>query len=291
MYLILVLIKLKNNYQKIKLKKNIMKIYILLFLFYLLTPTINAQDGYTYTLADNGSYNYTISVRPNISSSDFASLVQSYGFTIILTDGITATITSSLGNGANATYFDGINVSQPSIDGYLITETLGSLIALPAPSSGLETPMVSIQVNGAPTNGSISLLANDSVLATTVTPLVSFMQADMIDDSMFLFTNVIDPNASALSGISSYNFDTLDIEDNEMITFSMHPNPATSIVKIEVPENFINYKIEIHDTLGKQIPMSITPENTFNVSKLSTGMYLVSIKTGGDKITKKLIVK
>ncbi|WP_452227873.1 MULTISPECIES: T9SS type A sorting domain-containing protein [unclassified Lacinutrix] len=268
-----------------------MKIYILLFLFYLLTPTIHAQDGYTYTLVDNGSYNYTISARPNISASDFATLVQSYGFTIILTDGITASITSSLGNGANATYFDGNNVSQPSIDGYLITETLGSLIALPAPSSGLETPMVSIQVNGAPTNGSISLLANDSVLATTVTPLVSFMQADMIDDSMFLFTNVVDPNASALSGTSSYNFDTLDIEDNEMSTFSMHPNPATSIVKIEVPENFINYKIEIHDTLGKQISMSVTPENTFNVSKLSTGMYLVSIKTEGNKITKKLIVK
>jgi len=264
---------------------------LLLFLFYLFTIQTNAQDGYTYTLIDNGSYSYTIAARPNTSTSNFETLVQSYGFTIILSDGITATITSSLGNAANATFFNGMDVAQPDIDGYLITETLGSLIALPAPTSAIDSPIVTIQVNDTPTTGSIYILANDSPLATAVTPLKSFMQADMIDDSMFLFTNVVDPNASALSGITSYNFDTLEIEEKEISTFTMHPNPATSIVNMEVPENFTNLKIEIFDSLGKQIPINITPENTFNVSDFSSGMYIVTIYSEEEKITKKLIVE
>ncbi|WP_452226114.1 T9SS type A sorting domain-containing protein [Lacinutrix cladophorae] len=269
------------------MKKNI----LLLFLFYLFTLQTNAQDGYTYTLIDNGAYSYTIAARPNASASNFATLVQSYGFTIILSDGITASISSSLGSAANATFFDGNNVAQPTIDGYLITETLGSVIALPAPVNGIDSPMVTIQVHGTPTSGSIYVLANNSTLATTVTPLKSFMQADMIDDSMFIFTNVVDPNTSALSGTTTYNFSTLDIEEKELSTFSMLPNPASSIVKVEVPENFSDFQIKLFDSLGKQILVNVSEENTFDVTSLSAGMYIVSITSEGEKITRKLIVK
>ncbi|AXG71974.1 hypothetical protein KORDIASMS9_04232 [Kordia sp. SMS9] len=37
---------------------------------------------------------YTIGAVPNTSSNTFATSVQSYGFTIVLPDGITASITS-----------------------------------------------------------------------------------------------------------------------------------------------------------------------------------------------------
>lgn len=267
-------------------KINILTIAFICLLF----GQINAQEGYTYTLVDNGSYSYTISAVPNASASNFATSVQSYGFTIILSDGITASITSSLGSGAGDTFFNGTDVAEPTIDGYLITETLGTPISLAVPSAGMNTPMVTVQVNGSPTSGSIYILANDSSLANAVTPLKSFMQADMIDDVMALFTNVIDPNASALSGTSSYDFSTLSVKESELIELSLYPNPASEIVKIKTPVGIADVKIEIYDTLGKQILLDLSENNTFNVSNLPSGMYLVSIITDEIKTTKKLIV-
>ncbi|WP_034059819.1 T9SS type A sorting domain-containing protein [Lacinutrix jangbogonensis] len=265
---------------------------ILLTLLGLLVGQLEAQDGYTYTLIDNGAYSYSIAAVPNASASNFATSVQSYGFTIIVPDGVTLSITSSIGSSASPTFFDGGAVGMPAIDGYLITETLGSPVSLPAPSAATTTPIITIQVNGTPITGMMYLLANNSTLATTVTPLKSFMQADMIDDAMFAFTNVVDPSASGLSGIESHMFTTLSVDEikEELLEFSMHPNPASDIVKIEVPKGIKDIKIEVFDTLGKQIPINLSENNTINVSDLSSGLYLVSIITKETKMTKRLII-
>ena len=259
--------------------------------FLLLAGLVKAQDGYTYTLVDNGSYSYTISAVPNASASNFATSVQSYGFTIIVPDGVTASISSSLGSGAGATFFNGSDVGDPTIDGYLITETLGTPGSLPAPSAGTTTPIVTIQVNGSPTSGIMSILPNDSALANAVTPLKSFMQADMIDDSMAMFTNVVDPNASAVTAPSTFDFATLTVEEDELSQLSLYPNPAKGIVKIQVPSGIQDIKVEVFDNAGKQIAMQLSPENTIDVSNIASGLYLVSITSGDIKTTKKLIVE
>jgi hypothetical protein len=257
----------------------------------LLAGQLQAQDGYTYTLVDNGAYSFSIAAVPNTSASNFATSVQSYGFTIIVPDGVTMSITSSIGSGASATFFNGTDVAQPTIDGYLITETLGSPAALPVPSAATTTPVITIQVNGAPVAGLMYILANDSALATAVTPLKSFMQADMVDDAMVVFTNVVDPNASALTGPFSFNFDTLSVEENELQGLSLYPNPAKDIVKLQVPAGLTDIKIEVFDSLGKQILLNLSENNTINIRSLNSGLYLVSIITEDKKITKKLIVK
>jgi hypothetical protein len=257
----------------------------------LLAGQLQAQDGYTYTLVDNGAYSFSIAVVPNASASNFATSVQSYGFTIIVPDGVTLSITSSLGSGAGAIFFDGTDVAQPTIDGYLITETLGSPVALPAPSAAATTPVVTVQVNGSPVAGLMYILANNSALATAVTPLKSFMQADMVDDAMVVFTNVVDPSASALTVPFSFNFATLSVEENELQGLSLYPNPAKDIVKIQVPAGLTAIKIEVFDNVGKQIAMQLSPENTIDVSNIASGLYLVSITSGDIKTTKKLIVE
>lgn len=273
-----------------------MKNITLFLLLLILTAKSYAQDGYSYTLAYNGSYSFTIQAAPNPSSNNFATSVQSYGFTIIVPDGVTIDTgnTTSLGGAANATFFDGSAIGQASIDGYLVTETLGSPISLPAPSAATNTDLYTFTVNGNPTSGTLYILENNSALATTVTPLKSFMQADMIDNGMAQFVNVVDPNGAAVSGISSYEFNTLAIEDveNEAFDLSLFPNPAKDVVKILTPENVSDINVSVFDNTGKYIGVNLNLNNSINISHLSTGVYFVKITLNNDTIiNKKLIVK
>lgn len=257
-------------------------------LYCLFTTNMFAQDGYTYTLIDNGSYSFSIAAVPNASSSNFATSVQSYGFTIIVPDGVTATITSSLGNAAGATFFDGNNVAQPTIDGYLITETLGSPSSLPAPSSGTTTPIVTIQINGSPTSGILEVLANDSALATAVTPLKSFMQADMIDDGSAAFTNVVDPNASGLSGTPTFDFSTLSVDETQLENLSIYPNPTSDIVNIQSSGTSIQ-KIEIYNMNGQLVLSEKNNLEKIHVNQLESGMYMMRLYTENASKTIKLL--
>lgn len=261
--------------------------HILVILFFNLCSIVNAQDGYTYSLVDNGSFNYTITAIPNASANNFATSVQSYGFTILLPDGVTASIVSSLGNNANATFFDGSAVGQPTIDGYLITETLGSTVSLSAPSSGTPTSIVSIQLDQSPTSGSISILENNSVLATTVTALKSFMAADMIDDSIAVFPNVVDPNAEGTSGISLYMFSTLSTPEKTAIDFSIYPNPTTDKLYINKTQDLV--KVEVINMNGQLVLSKEHNLDSINVVSLQNGGYFLKVYSNGGSMTKKFI--
>lgn len=272
--------------------KNITQLLFLL----ILTTQSYAQDGYSYTLVNNGNYNFTIQAAPNPSSNNFATSVQSYGFTIIVPDGVTIDTgnTTSLGGAANATFFDGSAIGHASIDGYLVTETLGSPISLPAPSAATNSDLYTFTVNGNPTSGTLYILENNSAIATTVTPLKSFMQADMIDNGMAQFVNVVDPNGAAVSGTSSFEFNTLTVEDieDESFELSLFPNPAKDFVKILAPEHVSDISVSIFDNTGKYIGVNLKPDNSINISHLSTGVYFVKITLNNNtSINKKLIVK
>ncbi|MEM6719924.1 MAG: T9SS type A sorting domain-containing protein [Bacteroidota bacterium] len=264
---------------------------ILLYITILSTFTfpVNAQDGYTYTLIDNGSYNFTIGAVPNTSSNTFVTSVQSYGFTIILPDGVTASITSSLGGAASATFFDGGAVGQAANDGYLITETLGSPASLAAPSTGTTSNIVTIQINGVPTSGTMYILENNSALASTVVPLKSFMQADMVDNGMAEFINVVDPNAAAVSGMSSFDFSTLSVEEpNELAELSIYPNPVKDIIHINNTSTEI-IKAEILNVNGQLVLSQENNLTTINVNSLPSGMYMLKVYSEKAKKTIKII--
>lgn len=253
----------------------------------LLPNEATAQDGYTYTLVHNGGYDFTIQAVPNASSNTFATSVQSYGFTILLPDGVTATLTSSLGNGGSATFFDGTNVGVPTVDGYLITETLGSPIALPAPSATTNTNMISLTVNGSPTSGELRILENNSALATTVTALKSFMSADMVDDGMALFPNVVDPNGPAVSGMSSFDFSVLGITESTLDEFSVFPNPVRDELYISGHRPLD--KIEIYNSIGQLVGTKSEELSMVSVSDLETGVYFITLFTDSAQKTFKFV--
>ena len=257
-------------------------------IFCLLFGQLYAQDGYTYTLVENGSYSFSIAAVPNTSTSNFSTSVQSYGFTIIVPDGVTITITSSFGNGASASFFNGEDVSQPTIDGYLIGEVLNSPLPLPAPSNGTVTPLFTFQVNDSPTNGSMYILANDSALANTVTSLKSYMQADMVDDAIVSYTNVVDSNASGLSGTTLFDFATLSVDKEELLGFSMYPNPTSDVLNLKTPAGDKINKLEVFDLLGRQVFVK-NNSNNINVNSIPNGVYLLIIYSENGQLTKKFV--
>ncbi len=75
--------------------------------------------------------------------------------------------------------------------------------------------------------------------------------------------------------------------------FSMYPNPAKSQVSINVETLVGTSNIVVTDLYGKVVKSQTLSmgTNTINISKLSAGMYFVSIITSEGKQTKKLIVE
>ncbi len=75
--------------------------------------------------------------------------------------------------------------------------------------------------------------------------------------------------------------------------FTMYPNPARSIVNLQVDKLVGNGQIVIADLYGKQVKTQTLSmgNNTVDVSNLSKGFYLVSILSSEGKTTKKLIVE
>jgi len=84
----------------------------------------------------------------------------------------------------------------------------------------------------------------------------------------------------------------------EEITFSIHPNPASDLLKLTL--NTVNeeiIRVTISNTLGQTVysmlindPSSGTQTHTFDISGLKPGMYMVGIESSGTTRTRKLII-
>jgi len=92
-------------------------------------------------------------------------------------------------------------------------------------------------------------------------------------------------------GATMSNF-TLSQDSFNATTFGMYPNPANSMVHLELPENIVSGEFAIYDMMGKKVHFShITPTNTeINVSNLSKGTYLSRVTSDGFVATKILLI-
>jgi hypothetical protein len=254
---------------------------------------INAQDGYTYTLSDNGNYSYTISAVSNFDSGAFSPITESYGFVVVLPDGITISVTEYLPTGTTGilTPIDGANVigldpNMADNDLYLITTTTNAG-TLASHTNDTVIPLVTLTVIGNPTSGEISLLSNDSTLANTIgTSLDSFMQVDIIDDNNVVFDNRIVGNAG-LSDATAFDFSTLSTNELETVEFSIYPNPTSDIIHIITTSEIDN--IELFDVTGKRV-LSKSQTNEIKVNHLPIGVYLLKVYSARGSFTKKVVI-
>jgi endonuclease I/chitodextrinase len=95
--------------------------------------------------------------------------------------------------------------------------------------------------------------------------------------------------ANTFDGIGSHT-STLSTKDLTFESFKMYPNPTNgNYINFSVTEDAV---IHIYNVLGKLMQSSKVTrnKNSIDISKISTGIYLLKINSGKQFITKKLII-
>lgn len=86
---------------------------------------------------------------------------------------------------------------------------------------------------------------------------------------------------------------TLGTDEFNIDSFKMFPNPAKGFANIELPTNVDSGLVKIYDALGRMIKsesVSVS-QNTINTSELTTGSYMVVLRTDYGNATKTLIIE
>ena len=83
----------------------------------------------------------------------------------------------------------------------------------------------------------------------------------------------------------------LGVKENDISNFSIYPNPTNTgiiTIKTTVPGE---KQVSIVDVLGKKVMTTTTLDDQVDVSKLSSGVYLVRVSKDNVVATKKLVIK
>jgi Flp pilus assembly pilin Flp len=81
----------------------------------------------------------------------------------------------------------------------------------------------------------------------------------------------------------------LSTESFKLDYFSIYPNPAQNIIKIELKQGIDLEKVNIYNTLGKFI--STTNNLKINTSNLTRGIYFIEVETNKGKSAKKIVIE
>lgn len=101
-------------------------------------------------------------------------------------------------------------------------------------------------------------------------------------------------HGGSANAVSTANYSvTLSNEDFVFQDFKMYPNPAKTSTTIELPSNVQKATVKIYDTLGRVVKnetISIN-QNEINTSELTTGTYMVVLRTDYGNVIKHLIIE
>ena len=100
--------------------------------------------------------------------------------------------------------------------------------------------------------------------------------------------------AASMSGTITVNPE-LGINDISLKDFSISPNPARSILQLQIPNGISNSIVQVYDILGKQVYtakiFNALEDSQIDVSNWNNGVYLVKLSSDSDSITKRFIKK
>ena len=75
---------------------------------------------------------------------------------------------------------------------------------------------------------------------------------------------------------------------NSLEAMKLYPNPASSILNIELPEKTLNFSFEITNATGRTF--KVNNETKINVSMLEKGVYIGILKMGDQTIVKNIMI-
>ncbi|WGF92432.1 T9SS type A sorting domain-containing protein [Aequorivita marisscotiae] len=86
--------------------------------------------------------------------------------------------------------------------------------------------------------------------------------------------------------------EVLGVEDNNLSSISIYPNPSSSVINLEIPHNIQSGQITVYDVLGKQIysdEFISNPRISINIANWSQGNYFLKVVSGEYTITERFI--
>lgn len=91
--------------------------------------------------------------------------------------------------------------------------------------------------------------------------------------------------------IGTYTLGTALVKQNEIVNFSVFPNPVNDgKIWINTQNNTLK-QVEIIDILGKQVISTSLSGRELNVSKLRPGIYILKVLEDGKTATRKLVIR
>ncbi|MFN1219121.1 M28 family peptidase [Chryseobacterium kwangjuense] len=110
-------------------------------------------------------------------------------------------------------------------------------------------------------------------------------------DPVYVF-NVGKATVGALQhfAVATGTLATDDIQSANLETVKIYPNPAQNVLHIELPKNDKNFKVEVSDMNGRLL-LNAENENKLNTSGLANGVYMVTVKSDKNNVTRKIIIE
>ncbi|MBV1922474.1 MAG: T9SS type A sorting domain-containing protein, partial [Flavobacteriaceae bacterium] len=116
-----------------------------------------------------------------------------------------------------------------------------------------------------------------------------------ISNPQTIYVRLENDNTSCFS-IGNFNLivdASAGINDENTISFSIQPNPASEMIQIQSDSFSSETNVEVYNIQGQvvfsEVKNATTGSFTINVSDLASGMYFVQIQSEGKTVAKKLI--
>ncbi|MGV6829184.1 MAG: T9SS type A sorting domain-containing protein [Flavobacteriales bacterium] len=132
----------------------------------------------------------------------------------------------------------------------------------------------------------------DFVAGTTTTISESFdMSSTNVEemDDLALVVFIQDVNTREVLQSAFARNENLGVNDSNLSSVSMYPNPSNGTLNIKTEQEL---EVTIFDVLGKKVfTNAVLSNETFDISHLNNGIYLVKLSSETSSTTKKLIVR
>ncbi|WP_299522134.1 choice-of-anchor L domain-containing protein [Winogradskyella sp.] len=122
-----------------------------------------------------------------------------------------------------------------------------------------------------------------------IKPKVGYAVSDIIPNSAAIY---FDFNPPIITNTFTTTFvEPLSVDDETIINFSLHPNPANAFVTIQFNTVNGDYRMEIIDIQGKLLQSErLNTSTTIDISNLSAGVYFVRLRNSSISMIEKLII-